>query len=71
MDVPSAKRVYGPPEASLEEYRSGHNGLVSKTKRGASHTWVRIPPPPPILRASYGYFSLKGGVSNDWIYDFY
>ena len=31
-----------------EGYRSGHNGLVSKTKRGENHPGVRIPLPPPV-----------------------
>ena len=30
-----------------EGYRSGYNGLVSKTKRGENHPGVRIPLPPP------------------------
>ena len=34
----------------MEEYRSGHNGTVSKTVCFARGTWVRIPPPPPIFR---------------------
>ena len=34
----------------MEEYRSGHTGLVSKTKRGVIYTWVRIPPPPPFAK---------------------
>lgn len=34
----------------LEEYRSGHNGAVSKTAVVARLTWVQIPPPPPMTQ---------------------
>lgn len=36
-----------------EGYRSGHTGLVSKTKRHVSGTGVRIPFPPPIIYHIY------------------
>ena len=31
----------------MEEYQSGHTGLVSKTMRKVIYTRVRIPLPPP------------------------
>ena len=34
----------------VEGYRSGHNGADSKSVGGASPTWVRIPPPPPLTQ---------------------
>ena len=40
-----SKRAY----INMEGYRSGRTGLVSKTKRRASGTWVRIPLPPPCI----------------------
>ena len=40
--------------ALKEGYRSGHNGPVSKTGRGETLTWVRIPPLPFELRENGG-----------------
>ena len=44
----------------MEEYRSGHNGTVSKTVCFARGTWVRIPPPPQIFEKGFGAKNMVG-----------
>ncbi len=54
INIPTALTAYSlqPKQPNkVERYRSGRNGIDSKSIWGSKAlTWVRIPPSPPVLR---------------------